>query len=171
MKRWFFKTLLFNQVILFVVIICTSFLSMLRTCYLVYNCHYISVRLKSQASYLYLSKNNPSQIIPIIFVIIVKIEILLLPQFIYCIYFPHEYIISTTYLVSQLFISLCWNSFMYLNACVFTCQESYIIKAAKLSQIADVLFSTVSTSISTKTNICLNTFICRFLARWISQIA
>lgn len=48
--------------------------------------------------------------------------------------------------------------FIYTSQCVCVyCQESYIIKAAKLAQIANVLFSITSTSVSIKVNIRLNT--------------
>lgn len=66
--------------------------------------------------------------------------------------FPHEYIISTAPFTSQLFILLCYVPPQCV--CIY-CQELYIIKAAKLAQIADVLFS-ISTSI--ETNIHLSTF-------------
>ena len=56
--------------------------------------------------------------------------------------------------------------FIYIPQCVCVyCQESYIIKAAKLAQIADVL-----SSISTETNIRLNTFTFVLLVRLIFQV-
>lgn len=78
--------------------------------------------------------------------------------------FPHEYIISTAFFISQLLILLCYVP----PQCVRVyCQELYIIKAAKLAQIADILFSI---SISIEANTHLSTFIFVLLAHLIFQV-